>query len=320
MPEEIPPWEVLLVARDDGRYNVLLRIHHAIADGVTLVRLCVEALVDTPLPPPPVGPPPPTPFVRFAFIMWSMLMLPFGIIKLMTNTDKNCLHGPPLSGNKVMTWSKGMPLSVLRQVKNNASTTINDVLMSCLSAALAKHFAHRKDDVQGVTVVVPVSFHDLRKPLVLTNMFSIATVKIPVGKALAPNARLKAVKEVLDTTKKDPTLWAVHWVVKSASELLPASVASLLFNSHGLTLAASNVPGPQQEITIWGDKVEDIMFWVPNRGPVGVGVSFFSYKGMVKVGLNVDLALIPSKAEAQQLLVDMEEELRILHGRLLPQA
>lgn len=39
------------------------------------------------------------------------------------------------------------------------------------------------------------------------------------------------------------------------------------------------------------------MFWVPNRTPVGVGVSFFSYMGVVKIGLNVDLALIDSKAE-----------------------
>ncbi|MPC64711.1 hypothetical protein E2C01_058831 [Portunus trituberculatus] len=64
MPEDKPQWEVLLVDRGDGRYNVLLRLHHAIGDGVTLV-------------------------------------------------------------------------------KNEASTTVNDVLMTCLSAALAKHFTRR---------------------------------------------------------------------------------------------------------------------------------------------------------------------------------
>ena len=58
-------------------------------------------------------------------------------------------------------------------------------------------------------------------------------------------------------------------------------------------------------MTIWGDRVEDMMFWVPNRGPVGVGVSFFSYKGMVKIGLNVDLALFHSKAEVSQWKVQL---------------
>lgn len=320
MPEDLPQWEVLLVARDDGRYNVLMRIHHAIGDGVSLVRLCVEALVDTPLPPPPARAKPQSPFVRAAFLMWSVLMLPFGIMSLTANFDRNCLHGAPLSGRKVMTWSKGLPLSLIRQVKDAASTTVNDVLMTCLSTALAKHFTRRKENVKKVTVVVPVSFHHPHEPLALTNLFSIATVKLPVAEALTSTTRLAAVKEVMDATKKDPTLWAVHWMVKQASEVMPAPVASLFFSSRGLTLAASNVPGPQQEISIWGDRVEDLVFWVPNRGPVGVGVSFFSYKGVVKVGLNVDLALVHSKAEAQQLLEDMEEELKLLHSHFLPQA
>ncbi|KAK8401875.1 hypothetical protein O3P69_001163 [Scylla paramamosain] len=319
MPEDKPQWEVLLVARGDGRYNVLLRLHHAIGDGVTLVRLCVEALVDTPLPRPPVGAPPPGPIVRAVMTVWSLMMLPFGILKVAANFDRNCLHGLPLSGRKLMTWSRGMPLGVLRQVKNKASTTINDVLMTCLSAALAKHFTRRKEEPKKVTVVVPVSFHDPHEPLTLTNLFSIATVKLPVSKALAPHSRLAVVKEVLDDTKRDPTLGAVYWVVKATSEILPAPVASFLFNSQGITLCASNVPGPQQEITIWGDRVEDLVFWVPNRGPVGVGVSFFSYKGTVKIGLNVDLALFHSTAEAKLLLEDMEEELKLLHRRLLPQ-
>lgn len=73
-------------------------------------------------------------------------------------------------------------------------------------------------------------------------------------------------------------------------------------NAVHLTRATLNwplpfAPGPQQEISIWGDKVEDLVFWVPNRTPVGVGVSFFSYMGVVKVGLNVDLALVDSKVE-----------------------
>lgn len=56
-------------------------------------------------------------------------------------------------------------------------------------------------------------------------------------------------------------------------------------------------PGPQKEISVWGDKIEDLLFWVPNRAPVGVGVSFASYMGVVKIGLNVDAALVRSRRE-----------------------
>ena len=38
---------------------------------------------------------------RVAFMLWSMIMLPFGLVKAVANFDRNCLHGPSLSGRKV---------------------------------------------------------------------------------------------------------------------------------------------------------------------------------------------------------------------------
>ncbi|ROT72757.1 hypothetical protein C7M84_008872 [Penaeus vannamei] len=292
-----PPWEVLLLLRDDGRYNVVIRLHHAIGDGVTLIRLCVEALVDTPLSAPPVGTRSGNALMKAVMAVWSCLVLPLGLLQVVANFDRNCLHGRQLSGKKVMTSSKGLPLATLRQVKIAASATVNDVLMSCLSAALAKHFARRSEEVPQVTAVVPVSFHDLRAPLTLTNKFSVATVKLPSSHCLAPDARLRHTKTMLDGMKRDPTLAAVFWVVRAVSEVLPAPVAELLLSGRGVSVAASNVPGPQTEISVWGDKIEDLLFWVPNRAPVGVGVSFASYMGVVKIGLNVDAALVRSRRE-----------------------
>jgi hypothetical protein len=35
------------------------------------------------------------------------------------------------------------------------------------------------------------------------------------------------------------------------------------------------------------------MFWVPQAGKVGLGVSIFSYAGQVTVGVSVDAGLVP---------------------------
>ncbi|XP_071548168.1 probable diacyglycerol O-acyltransferase tgs1 isoform X2 [Panulirus ornatus] len=312
-----PPWEILLLVRHDNRYNLVVRLHHAIGDGVTMMRLCVEALVDTPISFPPVGLRPVNFFVKLAMMVWSALVLPLGLLQVVANFDHNALHGQLLSGRKVMTWSRELPLAALKQVKLAAHATVNDVLMSCLAAALAKHFARRSEEVGQVTAVVPVSFHNLQAPLVLTNRFSVATLKLPSARTLTPSARLTATKSVLEGMKRDPTLGAVFWVVRAVSQVLPAPVAELLLSGRGVTVAASNVPGPQKEITVWGDKVEDLLFWVPNRSPVGVGVSFASYMGMVRIGLNVDAALVHSREEAQTLLEDMERELHHLHQQLV---
>ncbi|XP_069188506.1 uncharacterized protein [Procambarus clarkii] len=317
LPPDRPPWEMILLAREDNRYNAVVRLHHAIADGVSLIRLWMEALVDTPLQPPRVGPPPPSTIVRAALMVWSALVLPLGLLKVVANFDYNSLHGRPLSGRKVMAASRAMPLAMLKKVKLAAHATVNDVLMTCLAAALSKHFSRRSEDVPKVTAAIPVSLHGGRQPSALTNCFSVATVNLPAGRALTPTARLAATKKVLDGMKRDPTLEAVFWVVRVISQVLPARVAQLLVSGKGVTLAASNVPGPQQEVSVWGDTVEDLLFWVPNRAPVGVGVSFASYMGVVRVGVNVDDALIHSRQEAQVLLQDMEDELHTLYHYLL---
>ncbi|KAK7082797.1 hypothetical protein SK128_005269 [Halocaridina rubra] len=313
---ESPPWEVLLLVRGDGRYNVVIRIHHAIGDGISLMRLCVETLVDSPIKLPAVGPRIGNIFVGIAMMIWSALMLPFGLMQVALNFDQNSLHGCSLSGKKIIASSRGLPLSVLKQIKTAAGATVNDVLMSCLSAALSKHFTRLSEDIGSVTAVVPVSFHDLRSPQSLTNQFSVATVKLPASHTHSPTSRLSSTKILLDGMKRDPTLMAVFSVVKAISGVLPASVSELLLSGQGVTVAASNVPGPREEITIWGDRVEDIHFWVPNRALVGVGFSFASYKGVVNVGLNVDSALLQSQLEAQQLLEDIEAEMYTLSDHL----
>ncbi len=59
----------------------------------------------------------------------------------------------------------------------------------------------------------------------------------------------------------------------------------------------SNVPGPQQPIYLAGKKVSSILFWVPQSGRAGMGVSIFSYCGNVYIGVATDTNLIPEPAE-----------------------
>ncbi|XP_064105728.1 uncharacterized protein LOC135215183 [Macrobrachium nipponense] len=310
-----PPWQVILLTRGDGSYNVVIKVHHAIGDGISLMRVCVETLVDTPLGPLVVNPRKENAFFRAALGLWSALLLPLGLIQLVANFDSNSMHGCQLSGKKVIACSRGIPLAVLKSIKLAAGSTVNDVLMSCLSASLSKHFSRRSEVIDQVTAVVPVSFHDLSAPLVVSNQFSCATVKLPVSQEHTAEERLRAMKSLLDGMKRDPTLLAVFSMMRAVSEVLPARVAELLLSGGGITLAASNVPGPQQEITVWGDKVEDLLFWVPNRAPVGVGFSFASYMGFVNIGLNVDANIVSSVEEAQQLLDGIEAEVYHLHQK-----
>ena len=63
--------------------------------------------------------------------------------------------------------------------------------------------------------------------------------------------------------------------------------------SRKASAVATNVPGPQQPLYLAGCTLRDMMFWVPQTGSIGIGLSILSYRGQVHFGLIADARLIP---------------------------
>jgi hypothetical protein len=53
----------------------------------------------------------------------------------------------------------------------------------------------------------------------------------------------------------------------------------------------TNVPGPQHALYLAGSHLRRMMFWVPQTGGIGVGISILSYDGGVQFGLVTDKKL-----------------------------
>jgi hypothetical protein len=68
---------------------------------------------------------------------------------------------------------------------------------------------------------------------------------------------------------------------------------SLELFSRKATAVATNVPGPQQPLYLAGCAIRDLMFWVPQTGSIGLGISILSYDNRVHFGLIADARLIP---------------------------
>ena len=75
------------------------------------------------------------------------------------------------------------------------------------------------------------------------------------------------------------------------------------------TLVMTNVPGPRQPVYLAGTQLAGLMFWVPQAGRVGLGVSIFSYAGQVTVGVSVDAGLVP---DPHRLVHAFRDELNTL--------
>lgn len=66
----------------------------------------------------------------------------------------------------------------------------------------------------------------------------------------------------------------------------------------------THVPGPSQQVRFCGSNLEQNLFWVPQSGSVGLGVSTLSYGG-VQFGVIADSALCP---DPQKITDNFEPE------------
>ena len=153
----------------------------------------------------------------------------------------------------------------------------------------------RGDDPDGLTVraTVPVNMRPLEHAKKLGNHFGLVFLELPVG-VDNPVGRLERVAANMRGLKnsKQPLL---AYGLLTALGMAPATVQDLALDmfSQKASMVATNVPGPQQPLYMAGSRLSDMMFWVPQSGSVGIGISILSYNGQVHFGLIADAELIP---------------------------
>jgi diacylglycerol O-acyltransferase / wax synthase len=85
----------------------------------------------------------------------------------------------------------------------------------------------------------------------------------------------------------------------------PAQDMMLNLFARKTTAVMTNVPGPRDKLKFCGATLEQSMFWVPQSGDVGLGVSILSYGGGVQFGVITDSLLCP---EPQQIIDEFMPE------------
>jgi diacylglycerol O-acyltransferase / wax synthase len=85
----------------------------------------------------------------------------------------------------------------------------------------------------------------------------------------------------------------------------PAQDAMLNLFGKKTTAVMTNVPGPKEKLKFLGSTIEENIFWVPQSGDVGMGVSILSYGGGVQFGLITDAGLCPNP---QAIIDEFEPE------------
>ncbi len=218
---------------------------------------------------------------------------------------------------KCVAWSEPIDLVRVKDVGYVLGCSVNDVLLTSVAGAIRSYLLSKGDTVDcdaGLRAFVPVNLRAPGKEHKLGNNFGLVGLVLPIGEA-NPIARVFEVRRRMGELKTGYQA-AVSMALLGVLGYVPKAIqrqALGLLSDKG-TAVMTNVPGPAKPLYLAGSKISQNMFWVPQSGHVGMGVSILSYAGGVQFGLITDRKLCP---DPQSVINQFEPEFKKLMTSLM---
>jgi diacylglycerol O-acyltransferase / wax synthase len=333
-----PLWQFTLVDNHPAGSLMIARIHHCIADGISLMQVLLRmtqassilavaspTVVSNPdgnqsgangeaiIPPTRLQIAEPAPVAqrsktgatgKYRNPSFAEILAASGRIVFRRPDPPSILKGP-LGRTKRVTWSEPFSLPELKKIARYRHATVNDVLMSIASGAMRRYMDLKNNrPKRNVRAFIMVNLRGRTIDQDLGNKFGLVFLKIPLDQA-EPLGRLDAIKRGMDSLKASAEYAATYFILNVLGQL-PAwieRIAILILDAKG-TVVVTNVPGPRHEISLAGTPITSIKAWVPQSGRIGIGLSFISYNDLATVGLSVDAGLMPDPETFLELYTD----------------
>ena len=296
-----PLWDLEFLAdAGGGRSALIWRVHHAMADGMTMMRWASDLLWDDePIAASAKVVAPPVPPSLFSGVA--------GAARTAVSLSKEFrpLRGAGPFGGRIGSQRQAgfarCSLDDLRAIGHGAGdgVTINDVVLAAVAGSLRAWCVEHGAPLTGARVKVPVSMHVHGPDAAdLGNHDSFMYVDLPVGEP-DPVARLRAVSRETRERKAHHDAEAVYDVLGALDRIAPGAVRvaeRLLMNPREFTLNVSNVPGPRSPISVLGHSVLELYSFaeIAQRHPVRIAA--VSLCGTMQFGVLTDPDLVPGTA------------------------
>jgi len=322
-----PLWEFWVIeGLPEGRWAILSKVHHALADGISATGLQTILFGDNP-PKPVIQPAADDPgAVRMLLdAAGSLLANPFEQLGFLAKT---LLH-PRRVARQVSDTARGLtamttallpvaPSSLsgpigrdrrysiaevsLDDVKTAAKAfevTVNDVLLAAVSGGFRELLLQRGEEpaADSVRSLVPVS---VRTKSTVDNEVSLLLPLLPVDVA-DPAQRLirvhhrlsslKATKEadagaLLTASAGHQPFAPIAWAVRAAAHLPQRTIVTV----------TTNIPGPAKRCSVFGREIIAMYPYVPIALRLRTGVAMLSYAGRIHIGITSDADSVPDTA------------------------
>jgi len=317
-----PLWELYVFeGLEHERTAVLLKMHHALADGISGM-LIASALFDL-SPDAEIGSQPkerwkpeapPSPLEVAFDAAQDLLLHPMqAVIRAVEGPARAAavigqtvdglrtiagMGAPPrgpfdvrVGPNRRFATAE-VPFDQVHDVKRAFGGTINDVVLTAVAGGLHALLRARGEPTSGRTlrVMVPVSVRSRAEQGDVGNRVAPAFVDIPVGK-VSPRTRLRRVRAATETLKASSMAVSADSIIALgayAPPALHAMAARLVSHGRWFNLVVSNIPAPQVPMYMAGARLVASYPAMPLGESCALSIACSSLGGTMAFGLTAD--------------------------------
>ncbi|MCC6848124.1 MAG: wax ester/triacylglycerol synthase family O-acyltransferase [Deltaproteobacteria bacterium] len=325
LARERPLWELWALAGvEGGLVGIVLKVHHAMIDGVSGVELLGRLFADAYLIDAPEaaadGPIEPSLLELAGAALSSALALPLRAYRVLARTagaigpvlrtaieNANVDASPtlPFSAprtllNRALTSERrvafgSVALGAVKEVKAAFGVTVNDVVLAACALALGDYLrAHGETPRQALVASVPVSEHGPGGSDSATNRVSVMFVGLPVHLTRVEDVLAFVHAQASGAKRIHGSFGAAmlaEWVDLAPPALFAAAMG--LYSRWGLadrlppphSVVISNVPGPPFPVAAGNARLVAAFPIGPVLEGAGLNISVLSYVDAVNVGL-----------------------------------
>lgn len=322
-----PLWRFgLLTGLADGKAAIVIKVHHAIADGMGMV-LLLGAFTDFERNPPAraAEPEAPTPSstrevyspakrarVKATRAMATFAKNPAEALRSAGRTAASTVrlvtpHRTPHStlmtrrSERFVMATRSVPLATFKAHARARDLTVNDLFVAVMSEALIAHHARLGHACEKARLHMPVDARSGRTIDLVGNQWVPARVSLDL-QADSPDQRKTSIAQQLEVLRNEPSLGHINPVSAGIQRLgKPISRWIVGGMMKGVDVLFSNVPGPSFPLYCAGAKIEHFTPFGPPGG-AALNATLFSYDEVVTIGLTIDdVAVVDTRTFLQSL-------------------
>lgn len=333
-----PLWRMwFLTGLEAGRVGVLVVFHHALADGLTAMRM-VRSLLASPVPPP--GPAAPRAAVAAAPPPWRVLVRDNlrqtieSSLRLARPATWRLVAEVARSARQAYSLAQRTPrsslnapvgprrrLAILRidhatakRVARAHGGGVNDVVLSLVAGGLRALLGARGERVERLRPRVGIAVALFSPGHGLGAGNDIGTLRVPLPLAEPdPGARLPLIAAERARAKESPMVAAEPVLRAWLGRFEPSRRA--LEHQRLVNLSETYLPGPPLPIEVLGARVLDLVPIAPLAGNLGLSFVTLSYAGRLAVTARADADRFP---DLDVLSAAMERDWQALAGSVPP--